>query len=56
MTDQVARNQHYRRLYWDSMDLNDERLIRTPVLQSKYDRFFDDIVPPVPDTLIMEVA
>ncbi|HEX5669113.1 MAG TPA: thioredoxin-like domain-containing protein [Chitinophagaceae bacterium] len=55
MTDQVARNQYYRRLYWDSMDLNDERLIRTPVLQSKYDRFFDDIVPPVPDTLIMEV-
>jgi peroxiredoxin len=55
MKDQIARNQYFRRLYWDSMDLNDERLIRTPVLQSKYDRFFDDIVPPVPDTLITEV-
>ncbi|HLO80179.1 MAG TPA: DUF5106 domain-containing protein, partial [Chitinophagaceae bacterium] len=55
ITDQNARNQYFRKLYWDSMDLNDERLIRTPVLQAKYDRFFDDIVPPLPDTLIMEV-
>ncbi|HLO83165.1 MAG TPA: DUF5106 domain-containing protein, partial [Chitinophagaceae bacterium] len=55
ITEQNAKNQYFRKMYWDSMDLNDERLIRTPVLQAKYDRFFDDIVPPLPDTLIMEV-
>lgn len=54
LKDQIAINQYYRKMYWDSMDLNDERLIRTPVLQGKIDRFFDDIVPPLPDTLAME--
>ena len=52
--EQQAINQYYRRHYWDSMDLADDRLLRTPVFQGKLDRYFDDIVPPIPDTLKME--
>ncbi len=52
--EQQAINQYYRRHYWDSMDLGDDRLLRTPVFQGKVDRYFDDIVPPIPDTLKME--
>ncbi len=52
--EQQLANQYYRRHYWDSMDLADDRLLRTPVFQVKLDRYFDDIVPPIPDTLKME--
>ncbi|MEY3436758.1 MAG: hypothetical protein RL335_1214 [Bacteroidota bacterium] len=55
ITDPAARNFYYRSLYWDSVDLTDERLIRTPVFQAKLDKYFDEIVPPAADTLKMEV-
>lgn len=55
LTDQAARNFYYRSQYWDSVDLTDERLIRTPVFQAKLDKYFDEIVPPAADTLNMEV-
>jgi peroxiredoxin len=55
INDPVARNRWYRQHYWDSIDLADERLIRTPVFQSKIDRFLDEIVPQVPDSLKPEV-
>ena len=42
---------YYRRHYWDGVNLTDARLIRTPVLQPKLDRYFDDVLPQEPDTL-----
>lgn len=53
--DPMARNVYYRSLYWDSVDLTDERLIRTPVFENKINKFFDEIVPQAPDTLKNEV-
>jgi hypothetical protein len=55
LKDPASRNQWYRMHYWDSVDLADERLIRTPVFQAKLDRFLDEIVPPAPDSLKPEV-
>ena len=45
---------YYRHHYWDGVNLTDARLIRTPVLQTKLDRYFDDVLPQDPDTLKME--
>lgn len=55
LKDPAARNVYYRSIYWDSVDLTDERLIRTPVFQAKLDKYFDEIVPPAADTLKVEV-
>jgi len=49
--DSVAIYYYYRRHYWDGVNLTDARLIRTPVLQPKLDRYFDDVLPQEPDTL-----
>lgn len=53
--DQLARNVYYRSQYWDSVDLTDERLLRTPVFENKIDKYFDEIVPAAADTLKNEV-
>lgn len=53
--DQMARNIYYRSLYWDSIDLTDERLLRTPVFEAKLDKYFDEIVPQAADTIKNEV-
>ncbi len=52
--DSLAIYYYYRNHYWDGVNLTDARLIRTPVLQIKLDRYFDDVLPQDPDTLKME--
>lgn len=37
--------------YFDNMDLADARLIRTPFFQSKLERYFNQILIPIPDTV-----
>ena len=39
--------------YWDGVSFSDERLIRTPVLQPKFDRYFNNILPQMSDSLIL---
>lgn len=41
--------------YWDNFDLTDNRLIRTPVLESKLVYYFEKVVMQIPDTIIKEV-
>ena len=45
---------YYKDHYWDNVDLNDERLLFTPVFHNKLKQFFDDIVIQIPDTIIKE--
>lgn len=46
-----AYNQ-YKDHYWDGIGLSDERLVRTPVLQGRFDRYFDEVLPQASDSLI----
>ena len=41
--------------FFDNIDFNDERLIRTPILYSKLRTFFTDIVIQVPDSINKEI-
>jgi thiol-disulfide isomerase/thioredoxin len=41
--------------FFDNIDFSDERLIRTPVLQSKLDNFFKNIVIQLPDSINREI-
>lgn len=41
--------------FFDNIDLKDERLLRTPVLQAKLNAFFTSIVVPAPDSIDKEI-
>jgi thiol-disulfide isomerase/thioredoxin len=41
--------------FFDNLDLKDERLLRTPILQARLDVFFKNIVIPAPDSINIEI-
>jgi hypothetical protein len=41
--------------YWDGVELTDDRLIRTPILETKLDKYYKDLVAPDPDSINREV-
>jgi hypothetical protein len=53
--DSVFLYRYYKKHYFDNINFNDDRLIRTPVLAPKVDRFFKDIVVSQPDSIIKEM-
>lgn len=54
-TDSAQAFQQYKRSYWESVPLNDDRLIRTPFFEPKLERYFRDLVSPEPDSIIAEI-
>jgi hypothetical protein len=38
--------------FWDKVDFSDERLLRTPILQSKIKQYTSQLTPPLPDSII----
>jgi peroxiredoxin len=54
--DSSFQYKYYRTHYFDNINFNDSRLLRTPILESKIDEYFDKVCyPPIPDTLCKEV-
>lgn len=51
---QLYQYQYYKKHYFDGMDLGDERMVRTPFLQRKLERFFTDLVVQHPDSIARE--
>jgi thiol-disulfide isomerase/thioredoxin len=41
--------------FFDNIDLNDDRLIRTPILQARLNAFFTNVVIQAPDTINKEI-
>lgn len=41
--------------FFDNVDLKDERLLRTPILQARLDAFFNNVVIPAPDSINHEI-
>lgn len=54
-TDKVKLSNYFRAHYWDNIDLTDNRLIRTPVLESKVVYYFEKVAYQIPDSIIVEV-
>lgn len=42
-----------REHYWDNVDMSEDGIVRSPVFHNKLKTYFDDYVPPVPDTAIV---
>lgn len=54
--DSSFQYRYYRTHFFDNVDFKDYRLLRTPILESKIDEYFDKVCyPPIPDTLCKEV-
>ncbi|MFT3885288.1 MAG: DUF5106 domain-containing protein [Flavobacteriales bacterium] len=49
--DSLASYYAYRQHFWDNTDLTDERILRTPVFQNKFDEYIGKVIPQVPDTI-----
>lgn len=45
---------YYKSHYWDDVNLADGRLVRTPILEARLDKYFKQLVAPVPDSIILE--
>ncbi len=45
---------YYKTHYWDNFDLSDDRMLRTPLIQSKIDQYVKNLVVQVTDSLIKE--
>ncbi len=49
--DSMYAYQYYKNHYWDGVSFADDRLVRTPVFQPKFDRYFTQVLPQHPDSL-----
>lgn len=51
---QLKQYRYIRTHFFDDIDFSDERLLRTPLIETKMDQYFKQVVPPAPDTIILE--
>lgn len=45
---------YFKGHYWDEVDLQSDRLVRTPILEGKLKKYFTQLVPASPDSIIVE--
>ncbi len=50
--DSTFAYQYYKKHYWDNVSFTDERLLRTPVFQPRFDRYFSEVLPQAADSII----
>ncbi|ATL46722.1 hypothetical protein COR50_05740 [Chitinophaga caeni] len=43
---------YYKSKYWDHFNFADERLVRTPIIENKLEKYFKQLVPMHPDSVI----
>lgn len=55
--DSLYAYNYYKAHYWDGVSFTDERLIRTPepIFEGKLTKYYENLVPPVSDSIIKEV-
>ncbi len=53
--DSTFSYRYFKAHFWDNINLNDDRLVRTPLLHSKVEQYLTKLTPPVPDSLIVAI-
>jgi thiol-disulfide isomerase/thioredoxin len=53
--DSLYAYHYYKSHYWDGVSFNDGRLVRTPFFEAKLEKYYKELVVPVPDSIIEEV-
>jgi peroxiredoxin len=52
--DSTFAYRYYKAHYWENVDLGDDRLVYTPILENKLHKYFTQLVPPHPDSVNIE--
>lgn len=52
--DSINNYEFYKKHYWDGITFMDDRIIRTPFFLPKVEKYFREVVPQVPDSIIKE--
>lgn len=55
-TDSTFTWRYFKDHYWDYVDFDDDRIIRTPVFHSKLERFMTKTIYQIPDSIIKEAT
>lgn len=53
-TDSMWVFNYYKAHYWDAFDFSDPRIVNTPFLEPKLERYFKNLVVQVPDSIIKD--
>lgn len=53
--DSLFAYRYFKNHYWDGVNFYDERLARTPFFESRVDKYFEQLVYPVADSVIKEI-
>jgi len=53
--DSLDNYYYYRAHYWDGVTFMDSRVIRTPFFLPKFERYYNDILPQEPDSIIKDL-
>lgn len=53
--DSLDNYNEYKKHYWDGISFMDDRIIRTPFFIKKVERFYREVVPPDPDSIIKDI-
>ncbi len=54
ITDSTFQYKYYKKHYFDYIDFEEEGLVRTPIYESKLNYYFEKMVVPSPDSLIVD--
>ena len=54
IVDSTFQYRYYRSHFFDNMNLNDKRFLRSPVYDEKIKKYLDKVVPKIPDTISTE--
>ena len=50
-SDSAFAYHYFRSHYWDHIDFSDNRIVRSPILEIRLQRYFTQLVPQVPDSI-----
>jgi hypothetical protein len=53
--DSTYAYQYYKSHFWDGINFYDDRLVRTPIIEGKLDRYFEQLVYPNADSVNREI-
>ena len=53
--DSMYAYHYYKSHYWDGVSFNDGRLVRTPFMEAKVEKYYKELVVPNPDSINKEV-
>jgi thiol-disulfide isomerase/thioredoxin len=53
--DSVYAYQYFKSHFWDGINFYDDRLTRTPIIENKLDKYFEQLVYPNPDSVNKEI-